>query len=430
MTQVPLLVALLATMTMLVLAVAVVYRWPTAGAAVILAVAVVMWDVPVLPTLVSVGGTSIQIGDVISVVLLGSALLSWKRLRENIGAAGVVCWMTFLVLVGGSIFRGIAELGLGLAMNEARLFILVLASMTWALTLEWTAARVQRLIFRGGMVAGWALVAVAIWHVTLYGFGSVSSFVEVNGVLQTGRPLVAEQTVVLAMSAFAVLAGWMTRRGRAWLLSGMVFLGTAVVAQHRSVWVALLVGAVVALLFATSRARGRLVVASVVIAWSTAVVVLASGGVASLSDLQDSAGDTGTIEDRYSGWVSLIDQSFATGPFGVVFGQPFGSGFERESLDGSLIAYSPHNWLITVYLRAGAVGVLAFVGLIIVLFRRASRAPTPAAARAILALAVVFGFAYAWPWTAAVFLGLTIARPAPVGDDQREISRAPASASP
>lgn len=57
-------------------------------------------------------------------------------------------------------------------------------------------------------------------------------------------------------------------------------------------------------------------------------------------------------------------------------GEPMGSGFTRV-VQGSEVEAEPHNFYVTVLLRAGVVGLLALVALTVGLLRALWRLPAP-----------------------------------------------------
>jgi O-antigen ligase len=71
-----------------------------------------------------------------------------------------------------------------------------------------------------------------------------------------------------------------------------------------------------------------------------------------------------------------------------VIGEPLGSDFTRQ-VDGSEVVAEPHNFYLTVLLRAGVVGLLAIVALSLGLLRALWRTPPPSARDGLLAPGVL-----------------------------------------
>lgn len=167
-------------------------------------------------------------------------------------------------------------------------------------------------------------------------------------------------------------------RFAAWLLA-LVTLGL----QHRSVWLAALVGLVTSLWLL--REHGR---RSGVWLWPVAgVLCLAALGLALDSgpgaarqgvvrDIAISARDAvalqGTAADRLGSWRQLVRQWADGGPRGLVLGAPFGTSMERyvsEDLGAPKVAYQPHNYYVETLVSQGAVGLLAFLAMYLAAFR-------------------------------------------------------------
>ena len=66
-----------------------------------------------------------------------------------------------------------------------------------------------------------------------------------------------------------------------------------------------------------------------------------------------------TLNDRKFAWRVLVDNQNALGGRAVLFGQPFGTGFDRVEPNGTVSTYAPHNWYVLLYLRIGLLGAAA-----------------------------------------------------------------------
>jgi hypothetical protein len=67
-----------------------------------------------------------------------------------------------------------------------------------------------------------------------------------------------------------------------------------------------------------------------------------------------------TLLWRVEGWRVLLSDERLTEPLDFLIGLPFGSGYLR-TVFGSQIGVSPHNFYISIFLRMGVLGLLAFI---------------------------------------------------------------------
>lgn len=198
------------------------------------------------------------------------------------------------------------------------------------------------------------------------------------------RVINSQQTWMLGLAMILLVYAMAVGNSLARWYFTLPLLGlTVLVLQHRSVWVAAFLPALLAFII-VRQSQGKLVSRMLVIAALTAVVVvplLATGkfssATSSVADLAVRATSTteGTFVGRVKGWDALLKQWVAAGPRAWAIGSPYGSGYVREdaSHGGKEIAYAPHNYYVQLLLRTGAVGLLAFLAFTVYLFRGAIR---------------------------------------------------------
>jgi O-antigen ligase len=77
------------------------------------------------------------------------------------------------------------------------------------------------------------------------------------------------------------------------------------------------------------------------------------------------------------------------------------------------VEFAPHNWYVSVYLRTGLVGLLAYLATLVGLVIRSVRAVRweGTAKVSILTAIVVFCGGYSWPWYTAPFFGWSVNPP-------------------
>ena len=395
----------IAALFMLVLAVAFVRHYPPAGIGLACLVLILLWEVPYPPPIVELSGLNIYPADAATLVLMTVGVLELPQLRANLRGF-IFPWFFFGATIAVSLISGIVEFGIGTAVNEARGLVYFFFAMTWAL-----AVRPDRLRLRDvSMVLGWSLVLVALYHGVKHGIGSPSSWVSVgDGELQTGRLLVASQGAALLLCGAVVflgLPGSVKVHRQFSALSSIVFLGVAVLAQHRSVWAAGALGMVaVLILTGTGQARHRVFILTgasiwlVLLGWSAGFL---DGMGAELLELTD----TRTYNWRTASWQVLISEAIANGPATILVGQPFGSGYLRQLDTGKWTSVTAHSWYVTVFLRLGIVGLVAYLAILIPALMK-SRAKGSVWTFIIVAVSV-YSWSYMVDWYLAPWLGAAV----------------------
>lgn len=249
----------------------------------------------------------------------------------------------------------------------------------------WSRERVARLL-------GWVfpvvlLIMLVVWYrwladaVGLDWVEPIWRYADITGVAL--RVINSQQTWMLGLAVILLVYAMATGNSLArWYFTLPLLALTVLVLQHRSVWVAAFLPALLAF-FIVRQSQGKLASRMLVIVAVTAAIagpLLATGkfsdATSSVADLAVRATSTteGTFVARAKGWDALLKQWTGSGPRAWVIGDPYGSGFERtETTGGKEIAYSPHNYYVQLLLRTGAVGLLAFLLFNVYLFRGAIR---------------------------------------------------------
>lgn len=400
-------VALGAVSAFLLLVVA-VRRWPVIGAATLAAQILVMWEFPAPIAVAQVSATSIYFPDLLSSCFILIIILDAKRLLMNVGPVAIF-WVLFGCMLAMSLVLGVLQFGPNGALNEFRMLFYPFATVTWAMTLDWNNKLQKSIINKLSLALGWGLVILATYHVSRYGLGETSEFVDaVTGYAQTSRPLVSEQTLILLLCAVVVFWRWSHERKSSLLISGMAFLTIVAIVQQRTVWAVGIVVVCVVFLMSRSNTRHTILKSAAIVAWGIAMLSL-SGRLSTITAQLDSAASNfGTYDYRVNSWIDLIHRSFADGPGVVAVGAPFGHGFGRYEGVGRWVEFAPHNWYLTIYLRVGIVGLTLFLLFFGFLFGRVLRARANLAATAVITAMVIYGWTYSWPWVTAVFVGWAV----------------------
>lgn len=393
---------LLGALAALSLAVLAVKNHPTLNLVIIAISIVLLSEFPNSFNIASIGGTNISFMDVFSIILLICYCLSIHRARSTLPAVAMVLFALFLVL---SIAVGILSNGLGLAINESRQFVWMIVCMLWSTSLEWKDPVFRRRVLQLLVLLGWILVVAAGIRAGTYGFGAYGDdYVDASGQVSDRRILVSGQALVLL---FSLMAGWSLSRehlaSRGWITSAVVFAGVLALSQQRTVW-AVTVAVIVAAVLIDRDRRVR-----DFIAVGAGLLMLLILGMSGLLDslmgiLVGAAQDTRTYDGRNDGWISLINQAIRSGPQVVAFGEPFGFGYERVEV-GRLVAYSPHNWYLTIFLRLGLVGLTIYVLAIVACLVGLLRSKESTFLVLIVVALSIYSWTYSTPWYAAVLLG-------------------------
>ncbi|GAA5193149.1 hypothetical protein GCM10023346_17100 [Arthrobacter gyeryongensis] len=347
------------------IAVVALKRWPGFGLYAVGIITMLAWEFPTLPTLVSVAGFQLKPEDVVSLALVSDLILRPQRFFARTRSYNWLVGITLLCMLS-ALIGGIFTFGIPTAVNEARTLFWGAILTAWLLNQDWAAEPFQRTFKRWAVLLGLGLVVLFIYHVRTYGFGSADSFVtSTDGVEQTGRPLVSGQAAVLACFGFFMFQGAAPKvRGRTIFL-GIIFLIVAVLCQHRSVWAAVGIGVGLILLRLRGVALAR-VVAVAFYGGSFLVILVLSGALNGMADsLTHSFESMGTFNARVDSWDILVQDSFDRGPWSVLFGEPFGFGSARIS-GTQVVTFAPHNWYVSVFLRLGLVGLLAFLLMLLI----------------------------------------------------------------
>lgn len=359
----------------------------------------ISWEIPQVAPLLYVSGSAVYLLDVVCVELMILACFNLRYLLRSNHLA-LLMFLAIATLLGFSLIRGISANRIGDAVNDFRSFMYPFSMTIWALSIKWTSKRKAGLL-RFGLILGWVLVAVAVYHVAKYGLGTASGFVTVAADdEQTSRALLAGQALMLLVASILTLQAWAKTRSLALLLSVGCFAIVIVVTQQRTVWAAAVVVIAVALLRGTNSTRLRLLVSGFFVVLAGALAIAAGSLNSFFATIAASAANSRTYSGREEGWVDLIQRSTSQGISAIIFGSPFGIGYGRIQ-SGTWVTWAAHNWYVTSYLRIGIVGLFlvgaTMIGAIAISWQR-RRLGSLAMCSALL----TYGWAYSWPWYACL----------------------------
>ena len=218
---------------------------------------------------VTVSSTRVFPLDLISAILVAVAVA--RALPDRNWNLGRILAFALLGLVAIHIARGVADSGLQTGFNYARSWLYFTAGLVYAATVPggWDRS-VWKVLIAGGAL----LTALAIPYFLIEGVSSASGQITRDGQLVNWRPIVAAGGLLIVQGAvLAVALGWPSRRTAICFaaIAGIVTL----LLQHRTLWVAGLLVALVALIaWAARQERTR---ALVTVAAGLVLVVLPLG---------------------------------------------------------------------------------------------------------------------------------------------------------
>jgi hypothetical protein len=319
------------------------------------------------------GPFRVETRDVVMVTLLGAAVMRLLSARRVPGPVLAVAALLGVVLL--STVLGGAEHGIGAAVNEARKYLRFLTVALYVATIVPDDEEVRRRAGRWIVRTGWVVLGVAVVRWVSYFTGVPVPFTGVPPDLRVvdsfGTLLLLQALVIEAAGAATSLPGARSgprlpeeRVRHAWRLVALAS-GAVVLLQHRTLWAALLLAAVL-LLARDPRASRRLLLRATAGAAIVGVLAFATLGQGDdrivLDELEGSATQVATFEWRVEGWARLVEEHHPRDLQDWLLGAPFGGGFDRL-VEGRVVTVSPHNYYLETFLRTWLTGLLLLLGM-------------------------------------------------------------------
>lgn len=301
----------------------------------------------------------------------------------------------------------------------------------WAATAYVAAFRLEpdtiHLIRRRLYFAAIGLVVIAVfrWTDQIVGLTGIQWGLMVGA--NKWRVLNSSHAEFLLLVWLLLVADWAMGHLGKWGASALLIL-TVMLAllQHRTVWVDLLAcTAILALAYPDIRQKLlRTGIPLLMILGATVAVIGATGSLDPAADALGRSvtevfqGRGSTLSWRVESWQELLRKWAGSGPAVLLFGHPFGSGYERYVEDmGHVTNYSPHSFYVQTLLRGGLVGLglllSTFILSIIRLYRTqvsAMEEGIPARVLAIILIGLlIYGIAYSPAYAHGLFFGLALA---------------------
>ncbi|MCK0090484.1 hypothetical protein MWU77_06755 [Rhodococcus sp. F64268] len=405
------LIALIGALACYLLGVMVVIRWPQVGFGAIALFMATAWHIPQWPSVLNFLGLSASVPDFLCAVLATAMLVTAVPSGSRLSSRGIkIAVQVFLAMLVFSVVRGLWYFGFASALNEVRPWLYIVIITVWTVRTLVDHDEGQRWAQAWIIYSGVLVMFVGLINVAQFGLGSASTAVRSSSgdILEAGRPITSGQAVALAACVVVSLWTWRATKRRLYLPLSLGAAICVVVAQHRSVWVALAAALVVSLL--AIEVHHRLVTIFATCVGAVSIILLSNGGLlGQIPDLlSSSASDSRTYAGRVYDWLVLINRSVRSGPQTIIFGFPSGTGWWRYREDGLRIGYIPHNWYVATYLRVGIVGLVGMLAIAWIAIVRNWKAPLNGANLSLIALILVYGWAYNFQWYLAPLLGVII----------------------
>jgi hypothetical protein len=335
-------------------------------------------------------------------------------------------WLVFCLAVALSTVIGLASYGTTAGVQVRGYFYFVAAAL-YAMSFPMTEERVQTL-FKAFAYASMVAIFLIVYRWIVY-YTPISSLLPPGGVYNVDgavRVISADETLLLA--EFSVLILFFAKSAP--VLGFMrillpVFWGMVLLLQHRSVWLAALVGVVASFAVARSQRssawmQGLLLVSmAVILAMALATSSKLSNVSQDVSDRTTTAlkGQT-TTGERWESWGEMLKKWYRSGPVAIAIGLPFGSDSTRYvHADSGVrkINYIAHNMYVQ---HAFNIGLLGFVSYMAVLWQvlrglyglaRSGRAGVQGEALLVLVLMQsVYYIAYGADYVQGLILGVAL----------------------
>lgn len=359
-------------------------------------------------------------------LFLPMAMVAALRLLRPGGISRVPwpLWMLTAVMAA-SFILGLARHGTTAGV-EFRSDFYFMVGLFYFSSFEWSSRQISRIF--NWVVPVALLIMLIVWYrwladaIGLDWVDPVWRDVEAGDSL---RVMDAQQTLFLGTVLILLIYAMATGNNLArWLFLVPPLAVTVLVLQHRSVWVAAFLPAMMAFVIVRQN-QGKLA-SRVAVIGAVSLLVLGpllasgkfSGATSSVAESAVRATSTtsGTFVGRIEGWDALLKKWASSGPRVWMMGNSYGSGYERKQQGGRDVTFAPHNYYVQLLLRTGAMGLLAFLAFYWYLLRGAIRlgaaphaALTGYAMIGLLISALLYYIPYSPPYIHGLITGMILA---------------------
>lgn len=328
------------------------------------------------------------------------------------------------------------SLGTGLVMYgsvagvQSRGYFYSLAAGSYALSFAVDERKVAQLVNALGLLA-LLLVCICIYRWTVY-YTPIQELLPEDGVYNNDGPIRVirshEALILGQVFVIGLFFAQMSRSASVARVCSPLLLAAVVTLQHRSVWLALIVGVLASVFVVRSKSGSRLtqLLLLTLIVTVTAMPLAFSdklGGIGAevAGSATTAIEGTGTVGERASNWQATLKLWTDGGPRALAFGQSFGSDptrYVRDQTTGGerKIEYFAHNHYVQTVYNMGLVGLIGFVSIlgyaIRGLFRICTSGNGEPATEALLVLTIMqaaYYVPYGTDYLQSVILGVAVA---------------------
>jgi len=368
-------------------------------------------------------GLALFPGDLMSLLLTPVVLL--RLLIAPRATPLNKAWVAFAVAVLVSLVTGLLSFGTTAGVQSRDYYYFVLVA-TYAMTFT-PDERTPTALLRPFCWMGGILLLLTAYRWVVY-YTPIPSLLPPGGTYNIdGAIRVVYSTDALILGELLIGALYFSSCAaplkRMRLLMPMLF-AFVLVLQHRSVWAAVLVGALTPVLIGKNAASAAKQLGVFILMLTLVVAPFAlsgSGGGGIGTQLESSATNAlqvkGSAGERWRSWGAMIEKWKANGARSILIGNSFGSDHSRYVIDDEgkqrKLEYFAHNMYVQTLFNTGLVGLLGIVGAMFVILSELSRIarqdPDNVWVRFIFAmnLMLVFYFIpYGLSFPQALFLGV------------------------
>jgi O-Antigen ligase len=321
-------------------------------------------------------GVNIYPGDVVYGLLLAVATARWLLSDEVPHRSRA--WLLFAAMLVLALVLGMAEHGRRAAAQARETFYL-LAAASYAMSFVLDELRVRRM-FHAFAATALVILAVCVYRWAVIYLPIPDLLPAGGGWSGDGSARVVNSFEALLLAQWVVLGLFLGGKGTGALAVGRwlapLLIAAVVVLQHRSVWIAALVGVVAAFAAAQAQRGSRVAqVAALLVAVALVSVPLVFserfGGLS--REIGRSAASAlegqGTVHARLQDWRQVLGDFARAGPRAWAFGQGVGRDPTRITLSESgerrLVRFEVHNHYLALLVKSGVIGLAAYLSVVL-----------------------------------------------------------------
>ena len=296
-----------------------------------------------------------------------------------------LAWMIFCVIICVSTITGLVSFGTAAGVSARQYFYFMVAS-AYTMSFDMSTTRLRQ-TYATIVWTAFFLVGIAVYRWVVY-YTPIASLLPPGGTYNIDGPIRVIYSNHALVLAEALIGGIFFAAGSRGFSAARVaapFLLAAVLAlQHRSVWLAAIVGVMIRLFLGRSNSGSTLrqVLLLVLIVGVTAVPMAFNSKLSGVTEQIGSSAQRafekgGTGGERLQSWQGIVHNWYAAGVKSIVIGQSFGADNTRYVVDSAgktrKIKYIAHNLYVQNLFNLGALGLCAFLLANLIVIRRLHR---------------------------------------------------------